>query len=678
MQRSRMVILFFVLVSVASFLTAQSQDWLWATGTGSTGSDRGNSIVYDGEGYCYVTGYIAGVTSFGSTTLNNPNGGIYVAKTDNAGNWVWAVSAGASGCGGAGIAMDANGDLLVTGHFSGSATFGTTTLTSSGYKDIFVAKLSSNGNWIWAVRAGGESDNDDGFDIATDQNSNIYVTGYFIGTASFGASSITAIGTANSDIFVAKLSSVGNWIWAKRGGGSSADYSYGIAVDSSGNTFITGQFRGPATFGNLSLPISEYYYIFVAKLDQSGNFIWVKYTGNSNELLHSGIGIDIDDSGCIYVTGEFYNWASFGETFLSGSGFSPNIFIAKINNNGTWLWAKSAGGSGYDSGYSIAVDSNGNAYTSGTFSGTATFGNQTFTSNGFDIFVSKLDSSGNWQWTRTAGAEFCRSLAVSDMGEVYITGDFSVSATFGSTTLTSNGSYYDVYTAKLNEPGIVLLSSHRIDFGNGYIGHETAYQHVILKNVVATDITITSIHLMGIPSSFQYLYNSPDYLLEPGETDTIYVKFTPQSAGVVSDTLYVVNNSSNAPIIRIKLTGTGEYVPPAAVEGVNVEISGYNANLSWLPVTQTIQGTPITPDVYVVLYNETPYEDDLHYYYLTNTPGLEATHYGVARFRDQMFYKVVAVKFYRDDETTLLRILGEQDRSQTWVEIKSKLNEMNK
>lgn len=675
MQRSRMVILFFVLVSVASFLTAQSQDWLWATGTGSTGNDRGNSIVYDGDGYCYITGYIAGVTSFGSTTLNNPNGGIYVAKTDNAGNWVWAVSAGASGCGGAGIAMDANGDIVVTGYFSGSATFGTTNLTSSGYRDIFVAKLSSTGIWIWAVRAGGGGDNDEGFDLATDQNLNIYVTGYFIGTASFGASSITGIGNVSSDIFVAKLSGSGTWIWAQRGGGSSADYSYGIAVDNSGNVFITGQFRESASFGSISLTLG-YVNIFVAKLNQSGNFVWVKYTGNSMEAQHSGMSIDVDDTGCIYVTGEFREMANFGGTILIGSWNSPNVFIAKMNNNGTWLWAKSAGGSSYDSGYSIAVDSNGNAYTSGTFSGTATFGNQTFTSNGFDIFVSKLDSSGNWQWTKTAGAEFCRSIAASDMGEVYITGDFSVSATFGTTTITSNGSYYDIYTAKLNEPGTVLLSSHRINFGNGYLGQETAYQPVILKNVVSTDITITSIHLMSMPSSFQYLYNSPDYLLEPGETDTIYVKFTPQSAGVVSDTLYVVNNSTNAPIIRIKLIGTGEYVPPAAVEGVNVEISGYNANLSWLPVTQTIHGTPVTPDVYVVLYNETPYEDDLHYYYLTYTPGLEATHYGVARFRDQMFYKVVAVKFYRDAEAILLRSIMGQEGVCTWGDLKTILKGM--
>ena len=141
--------------------------------------------------------------------------------------------------------MDGVGGVWITGIFAGIATFGSHTLTASGNYDIFVAKLGPNGNWLWAVKAGG-IDYDYGYSIAVDGAGNAYVTGEFRYTSTFGSHTLTASGY--SDLFVAKLNPSGTWLWAVRAGGGSYDEGYGIAVDGAGNAWVTGCFTGTATF----------------------------------------------------------------------------------------------------------------------------------------------------------------------------------------------------------------------------------------------------------------------------------------------------------------------------------------------------------------------------------------------------------------------------------------------
>ena len=149
--------LLFILAICSVALFAQNEDWIWANQAGGTGyDDTGYSIAVDANGNSYVTGSFFGSATFGTTTLTcSGNFGIFVAKMDINGNWLWAKQAmGTYSNYGNDIAVDANGNSYVTGYFWGNATFGTTTLTSSGEKDIFVAKLDSNGNWLWAKQAG--------------------------------------------------------------------------------------------------------------------------------------------------------------------------------------------------------------------------------------------------------------------------------------------------------------------------------------------------------------------------------------------------------------------------------------------------------------------------------------------------------------------------------------------
>jgi hypothetical protein len=444
--------LFVLLLFCTRFIFAQSDIWLWAKQAGGTDYEYGNSIAIDSSGNSYVTGCFQGTASFGDTNLTSSGcADIFIAKLNSNGNWLWAHKAGGTSPDyGYGIATDSSGNSYVTGYFEGTASFGTITLTSSGYIDIFIAKLDSSGNWLWVKKAGG-TNYDGGYGIAIDSSGNSYVTGYFQGSASFGT--ITLTSNSNSrDIFVAKLDSSGNWLWAKQAGGTSPDYSYGIAIDSSGNSYVTGYFWGTASFGTTTLTSSGDIDIFIAKLDSSGNWLGAKQAGGTSNDY--GYGIAIDSLGNSYVTGYFEGTASFGTTTLTSNG-GNDIFVAKLDSSGNWLWAHKAGGTSNDLGYGIDTDSSGNSYVTGYFKETASFGTTTLDSSGwFDIFVAKLDSNGNWLGAKKAGGsdwDWGNGIATDSSGNSYVTGYFSGTASFGDINITSSGDR-DIFVAKAYIP----------------------------------------------------------------------------------------------------------------------------------------------------------------------------------------------------------------------------------
>jgi len=468
------LIIILALCSIALF--AQNVDWLWVKQAGGTDYDFGHSIAVDANGNNYVTGSFSGSSTFGTTTLTSSGDkDIFVAKIDHNGNWLWANQAGGISYDyGRGIAVDDNGNSYITGEFEESATFGTTTLTSSGSYDIFVAKLDSSGNWLWAKQAWGIGE-DVGFSIAVDAKGNSYITGVFMESANFGTTTLTSSG--DYDIFVAKLDINSNWLWAKQAGGTDDDYGNGIAVDANGNSYVTGYFSESATFGTTTLTSSGDIDIFVAKLDSSGNWLWANQAGGTN--CDYGHGIAVDDNGNSYIIGNFLESANFGITTLTSSGYY-DIFVAKLDINGNWLWAKQAGGTSYDFGNSIAVDTNRNVYVTGFFySSSCSFGTITLinsSSEYIDIFVAKLDINGNWLWAKQAGgtSDDCGyGITVDVNGNSYITGIFRGSATFGTTTLTSSGDF-DIFVAKLGEvnsidlPDIISFSGIRSIYPNPF------------------------------------------------------------------------------------------------------------------------------------------------------------------------------------------------------------------
>ncbi|MCB9335951.1 MAG: SBBP repeat-containing protein, partial [Flavobacteriales bacterium] len=228
-------------------------------------------------------------------------------------------------------------------------------------------------NFEWVKSFGGSSLND-GYSITVDDSGNVYTTGYFIGTGDFdpgtGIANLTSTGI--QDVFVQKLDASGNFLWAKSFGGSYNDYGRSITVDVSGNVYTTGYFIGTGDFDpgadTTNLTSSGGYDIFIQKLDASGNFLWAKSFGGNSE--DRGESTTIDDSGNVYTTGYFHNTADFDPgadtANLTSAGFR-DIFVQKLDASGNFLWAKSFGGNSNDYGRSITVDASGNVYITGTF-----------------------------------------------------------------------------------------------------------------------------------------------------------------------------------------------------------------------------------------------------------------------------------------------------------------------
>ena len=368
---------------------------LWAKSAGGTGDERGYKIALDRAGNCYITGYFSSSTiTFGTTTLTNAGlTNMYIVKYDAGGNVVWAKSAGGTNNDyGSGIAVDAAGNYYVTGAFSSSTiTFAPTTLTNAGGYDVFVVKYDVYGLVQWARRAG-STGNEGGGVIEVDASGNSCETGYFnSSTITFGATTLTNAG--GNDMFLVKYDASGNVVWAKGAGGTNYDAGDGVAIDVSGNVYLSGYFSSSTiTFGSTTLTNAGIYDMFVVKYDASGIVQWAKRAGGTNSDDCSSI--TVDSSGNIYAVGEFTSSTiSFGAITLINAGGS-DIYVVKYDGTGNVLWAKSAGGTVDDYGYGIAVDASGNNYVTGAFSSPfIAFGATTLTNVGSsDIFIAKLST----------------------------------------------------------------------------------------------------------------------------------------------------------------------------------------------------------------------------------------------------------------------------------------------
>jgi hypothetical protein len=400
--------------------------------------------------------------------------------------FAWAKSMGGNiGGSGQAIAADNLGNVYSVGNFQGTGDFdpgsGTFNLTDTGHGDVFVSKLDTNGNFVWAKRLGG-SGVDSGNSIFVDDSGNVYITGSFQETADFdpGSGTFNLTSSGVQDIFVAKLDTNGNFVWAKRLGGHNSEESYDIAVDGSGHVYTTGSFRATVDFdpGNdvFNLTSNGAEDAFVSKLDINGNFVWAKSFGGdtvSNDIAYD---ICVDTVGNVYTTGLFYGTIDFDpssiNTFnLTNDGATPG-FISKLDTNGNFLWAKNTAAYIND----VLVDKLGNIYTTGYFGGIVDFdlGQGTFnlTSAGLgDIFISKLDISGGFVWARRLGGsanDEALSISVDHAGNVYTTGFFSGTVNYanpshtptpadfnpgiGTFNLTNTG-YSDAFISKLNADG---------------------------------------------------------------------------------------------------------------------------------------------------------------------------------------------------------------------------------
>ncbi|MGZ4034601.1 MAG: T9SS type A sorting domain-containing protein, partial [Bacteroidia bacterium] len=391
----------------------------------------------------------------GSFSLVKTPGGssdIYIIKYDSLGNVTWATSFGGAGFDdGTGIITDAAGNIYISGDFYGpSITIGSTTLTNAGgldgTSDAFLVKYDPLGNIIW-VRGAGSTDQDYAGRLAVDATGNILMVGTFSSPSiTFGSTTLFNTSGTSSNFYIVKYDSSGNNIWAKKAGSTSDENAGDIKIDLSGNVIVSGAFKGPSiVFGSTTLTnaSSGSMDLFLVKYDGSGNVIWAKRAGGTAE--DSGRNLSVDASGNIFVTGYFLSpTLTIGATTLTDVG-AQDILIAKYDSSGNPLWAKSIGNTGDDRSFGCVVDGNGNLCVMGFFSSTSLmFGTTTLTSNGsYDLFVAKYNSIGNLLWAKSAGGtsiEFVYGMAVDSDNNLLIAGSFySSSVSFGTITINNGG-----------------------------------------------------------------------------------------------------------------------------------------------------------------------------------------------------------------------------------------------
>ncbi len=525
----------FVLLTSLSY--SQNTIFSWAKQTGAGNDDFGNAIATDASGNVYTTGFFYGTVDFdpGPAVFNLTSAGgleIFISKTDGAGNLMWAKRmGGAADDVSQDIAVDAAGNVYTTGQFQATVDFdpgaGTFNISSNGARDIFISKLDAAGNFVWAKRVGGIND-DAGLSLITDAAGNLFSTGYFQATADFdpgaGTSNLTSSGSG--DIFVLKLDGSGNFAWAKKTGGINHEAGNAIAADASGNLYVTGAFLQTVDFdpgaGIVNLTAAGSSDIFVFKLDGSGNFAWAKQLGGSNN--EEGFSICTDAAGNVLTTGYFMGTADFdpGVPAYNLTSSSADVFISKLDAAGNFIWAKQFGGTGNARGFAITTDAAGNVYSTGRFYLTVDFDPGAGTYNrtsagGSDIFISKLNASGNQLWTAQLGGtnDDAGLSIVTDAGNnICTTGRFMGVTDFDPGApvynLTSSGNA-DIFVLKMGQcaalfssQNFVLCAGQSLTVGANTYNATGIYTDTFTvaqgcDSIVTTDLTVNPV--IGVSQS---------------------------------------------------------------------------------------------------------------------------------------------------------------------------------
>lgn len=401
------------------------------------------------------------------------------------------------GIGGADVtdaAIDNSGNLILVGRFQAIVNFTRAwtglppdNKTASGYQaaqignpDIFITKINNDGSYGWTKRIGNAED-ELFVSVAVDGDGNIYVTGSFFNTINFSEDTTTSTtfqsrSAGREDIFLLKMDPQGNLLWAKRMGGNGSDVPYDICVDHNNNVYITGRCQPDVDFSTdwhlSSEPMVGSTKAFIVRINNDGSFGWQKKFGGNGSASGAALAVNSDNE--IYVAGNFTDimdlkstWPQVATSEIVSVG-NADIFVMKLQNNGNCLWVKSIGGKYLDCATALAVNNENQVYLTGIFTDSVNFSRDFSTSTmdlkvsngGTDIFLTKLDGSGWYLWTKCLGGnsdDWSNALSVDGNGNVLLAGDFQgivrFQADWGDQTTTTAHGGSDAIFIKINKDG---------------------------------------------------------------------------------------------------------------------------------------------------------------------------------------------------------------------------------
>lgn len=363
---------------------------------------------------------------------------------------LWAFIEG-DGADQRGVAVEHDGtdSILLAGSFGGALDFGLGTLTSSGQNDVLLAKLGSGGAAVW-TKSFGDAADQTATGVSVDPQDSVVVVGGFAGTMNFGGAALTSLGA--TDVFIGKLNSAGAHVYSRRIGDAAAQTATAVATDTLGAALVVGTFGGSMILGATTLVSAGGNDAFVMKFNALGSFSWAKRYGDGATQTAEGVAVDTASN--VILAGTFQGTVDFGAGPVTSAG-GTDIYVLKLDTLGNFVWLKTYGDGADQSVSDVATDATNAIVLGGSFAGTVDFGGTQHTANGVDLFVAKLDASGNLVWSKRdggPGTEVIDDVAVDASGNVAATGHFDSSVDFGLGSVPAT-SASDLVLVKLSSAG---------------------------------------------------------------------------------------------------------------------------------------------------------------------------------------------------------------------------------
>ena len=619
----------------------------WVTRVASTGQDTGRGIATDSSGNLYVTG-IGGTgvvitafnsdgTAFSPTLANSGSFDAFFVKYNTSGFVQWVARVASTGTdSGYGIVTDSSGNVYVTGQgggvvtaFNSNGTAFSPTLANSGSTDVFFVKYNTSGFVQWVARIA-STGADIGYGIAADSSGNVYVTGQG-GTGAVvtafnsngTAFSPTLANSGSNDAFLVKYNTNGFVQWVTRVASTAADVGYGIATDSSGNVYVTGDCgtisgsTAVTVFNSNGAVFAEASASqFVVKYDTNGNAMWFQFLVGTGGSSFRGASVDTNGNLCITALNntttqplQVYNADLTPYKVLNSTGLS-DVFIVKYSSNTTPLWAARVSSRDFDTGYGIATDSSGNVYVTGqggsaaiviaySSDGTA-FANTLPNSGSSDTYIVKYNTNGFVQWTARIGGngqDVGYGIVTDAIGDLYVVGystssvitAYNANGTAFATTITRVGGS-DAFIVKYNTSGAVQwvtrVSSSSVDFiygvtvdpsGNVYCTGIVGAAGATAYNSDGTAFGITLAN-DGNYDGFVVKYNTGGFVQWIARVATTLLDEARAIAVDSTGNVYITGYSGNAVMTAYNADGTAFATTIANAGGGDAFIVKYNTS----------------------------------------------------------------------------------------------------
>jgi hypothetical protein len=485
-MKKKIITILALFISIVT-LAQTPTDFAIAKSLGGTQTEIGNKVVVGKNGKIFTCGNFRG--SFNTTvgTVNGQGDyDAFVACYDSLGALIWIKAIGGTSLDESyAIDIDSSSNVYVSGgFFSNTLTLGSLSINNPAGRDIFFAKLDENGNELLLKKYGG-TENDIVNELKIYNDSIIVFCGSFGSTVNFG-NSVSLTTSGQIDGFFLKTDLNGEAIFAKKIGGTSGDFIRSLTIDKDGNIYITGEYSSTANFGGQNLTSSGQYDVFTAKYDKTGNLKWARKGGGTS--FDYGYGIGVDNWGNVYVSGYFTSTTfSFGSTNLSNGG-NWEIYVVKYDSIGTVKWAKKFGTSQYDYSYGLVVDKAGDIIIHGGFGANISFGSfQLVNTNSSteDLYFAKLDTDGNVRWAKSVSSNnyvWANGITTDYNSNIYAVGTFENTTTFGTKVLVSQGGDADYgddfFLCKIEQTVVDTIPPVITFVGNDTINYEVGENYI--------------------------------------------------------------------------------------------------------------------------------------------------------------------------------------------------------